>query len=240
MTEGPRLSRPAGGRRGCSSCCRSRGPPGARPRARPGTRGTGYARTPGVRWTDGRTKRQYGAFGLIGTTFRELERKTLIFFERAVPISPINAWYGRALANRRRRAVDGRAGQVAARLDEQRRVPALPADRALAAREGSDRPKRCELAHALQWERGYKWLTLARLLGQRGRLHAHLLAGRRAVLALARGLVDVARLHLRAPFGSPRNCCWGPRNILDRDLRSQNIPWAPTTVPGGSNRDAVL
>ena len=42
MTEGPRLSRPAGGRRGCSSCCRSRGPPGARPRARLSRRGTGF------------------------------------------------------------------------------------------------------------------------------------------------------------------------------------------------------
>jgi hypothetical protein len=34
----------------------------------------------------------YDAFGLIGVTFRELDRKTLIFFERAIPISP-NAWY---------------------------------------------------------------------------------------------------------------------------------------------------
>ena len=33
----------------------------------------------------------YDAFGFIGTTFRELDWKTLIFFERAVPISP-NAW----------------------------------------------------------------------------------------------------------------------------------------------------
>ena len=31
---------------------------------------------------------RYDAFGLIGTTFRELEWKTRIFFERAVPISP--------------------------------------------------------------------------------------------------------------------------------------------------------
>jgi hypothetical protein len=31
------------------------------------------------------------AFGLIGTTFRALDWKTLIFFERAVPMSP-NAW----------------------------------------------------------------------------------------------------------------------------------------------------
>ena len=30
----------------------------------------------------------YDAFGLIGTTFRELGWKTLIFFERLVPISP--------------------------------------------------------------------------------------------------------------------------------------------------------
>jgi hypothetical protein len=35
--------------------------------------------------------RGYDAFGLIGTIFRELGLKTLIFFERAVPISP-NAW----------------------------------------------------------------------------------------------------------------------------------------------------
>ena len=41
------------------------------------------------------------AFGLIGTTFRELVWKTLIFFERAVPISP-NAWYdSRACAFKR-------------------------------------------------------------------------------------------------------------------------------------------
>ena len=30
----------------------------------------------------------YHAFGLIGTTFRELDWKTLIVFERAVSISP--------------------------------------------------------------------------------------------------------------------------------------------------------
>jgi hypothetical protein len=30
----------------------------------------------------------YDAFGLIGTTFRELDWKTLIFFERAAPIRP--------------------------------------------------------------------------------------------------------------------------------------------------------
>ena len=34
----------------------------------------------------------YNAFGLIATTFRELDWQTLIFFDRAVPISP-NAWY---------------------------------------------------------------------------------------------------------------------------------------------------
>jgi hypothetical protein len=34
------------------------------------------------------------AFGLIGTTFRELDWETLIFFERAVPIGP-DAWYKR-------------------------------------------------------------------------------------------------------------------------------------------------
>jgi hypothetical protein len=34
----------------------------------------------------------YDVFGLIGATFRELDWETLIFFERAVPISP-NAWY---------------------------------------------------------------------------------------------------------------------------------------------------
>jgi hypothetical protein len=33
----------------------------------------------------------YDAFGLIGATFKELDWKTLIFFERAVPINP-NAW----------------------------------------------------------------------------------------------------------------------------------------------------
>ena len=38
----------------------------------------------GSKCTDG----GYDAFGLIGTTFRELEWKTQIFFERAVPISP--------------------------------------------------------------------------------------------------------------------------------------------------------
>ena len=32
------------------------------------------------------------ALGRIGTTFRELEWKTLIFFEGAVPIAP-NVWY---------------------------------------------------------------------------------------------------------------------------------------------------
>jgi hypothetical protein len=36
--------------------------------------------------------RIYDAFGLIGTTFRELDWKTLIFFEAAVPIS-LNDWY---------------------------------------------------------------------------------------------------------------------------------------------------
>jgi hypothetical protein len=34
----------------------------------------------------------YDAFGVIGITFRELEWKTLIFFEMAVPIIP-DAWY---------------------------------------------------------------------------------------------------------------------------------------------------
>jgi hypothetical protein len=33
----------------------------------------------------------YDAFGLIRTTFKELDWKKLIFFERAVQISP-NAW----------------------------------------------------------------------------------------------------------------------------------------------------
>ena len=33
----------------------------------------------------------YDAFELIGTTFRVLDWKTLVFFERAVPISP-NTW----------------------------------------------------------------------------------------------------------------------------------------------------
>ena len=31
---------------------------------------------------------RYDAFGVMGTTFRELDWKTLMFFERAVPISP--------------------------------------------------------------------------------------------------------------------------------------------------------
>jgi hypothetical protein len=35
---------------------------------------------------------RYVRCGVIGTTFRELGWKTLIFFERAVPITP-NAWY---------------------------------------------------------------------------------------------------------------------------------------------------
>jgi hypothetical protein len=34
----------------------------------------------------------YDVFGRIGTTFRELDWRALIFFERAVPTSP-NAWY---------------------------------------------------------------------------------------------------------------------------------------------------
>jgi hypothetical protein len=38
-----------------------------------------------------------GAFGLIETTFRELDWKTLVFFERAVAISP-NTWYVRTRA----------------------------------------------------------------------------------------------------------------------------------------------
>jgi hypothetical protein len=33
----------------------------------------------------------YDAFGLIGATFRQLDWKTLTFFERVAPISP-NAW----------------------------------------------------------------------------------------------------------------------------------------------------
>jgi hypothetical protein len=37
------------------------------------------------------TGRAYDALGLIGTTFTELDSKTLIVFERAVLISP-NAW----------------------------------------------------------------------------------------------------------------------------------------------------
>ena len=42
----------------------------------------------------------YDAFGLIGTTFRDLDWKTPIFFERAVPISP-NAWYASPSRGRR-------------------------------------------------------------------------------------------------------------------------------------------
>ena len=48
----------------------------------------------------------YDAFGLIGTNFTEFDWKTLIFFERAVPISS-NAWYNRL----QRRA--GRGGMTA-------------------------------------------------------------------------------------------------------------------------------
>ena len=36
----------------------------------------------------GESRCAYGAFELIGTNFTELDWKTLIFFERAVPISP--------------------------------------------------------------------------------------------------------------------------------------------------------
>ena len=39
-----------------------------------------------------RHDRTRDAFGRIGAAFRELDRKTLIFSERAVPISP-NAWW---------------------------------------------------------------------------------------------------------------------------------------------------
>ena len=43
-------------------------------------------------WPSKRVKAvTYDAFGLIGTTFRELDWQTLIFFERAIPISP-NTW----------------------------------------------------------------------------------------------------------------------------------------------------
>ena len=38
--------------------------------------------------TAGALSADYDAFGLIGTTFRELDWKTIIFFERAVPVSP--------------------------------------------------------------------------------------------------------------------------------------------------------
>jgi hypothetical protein len=44
------------------------------------------------------TAHGYYAFGLIGTAFRELEWKTLIFFERAIPISA-NAWLTGAALN---------------------------------------------------------------------------------------------------------------------------------------------
>jgi hypothetical protein len=42
----------------------------------------------------------YSAFGVIGTTFRKLNLKVQIFFERADPITP-NAWYGRATTDSR-------------------------------------------------------------------------------------------------------------------------------------------
>ena len=38
----------------------------------------------------------YDAFGVIGTTFRELDWKMLIFFERAAPITPNMWWSARA------------------------------------------------------------------------------------------------------------------------------------------------
>jgi hypothetical protein len=42
-----------------------------------------------ARWRRNRSAdSNYDAFGLIGTTFRELDWKTLIFFERVIPISP--------------------------------------------------------------------------------------------------------------------------------------------------------
>ena len=40
---------------------------------------------------DGSTSHGFDAFGLIRTTFRELDWKILFFFERTAPISP-NAW----------------------------------------------------------------------------------------------------------------------------------------------------
>jgi hypothetical protein len=48
----------------------------------------------------------YDAFGLIGATFRKLDWKARIFFERAAPISP-NAWHddGRTAQMSRKAAV---------------------------------------------------------------------------------------------------------------------------------------
>jgi hypothetical protein len=53
----------------------------------------------------------YDAFGVIGTTFRELDWKTLIFFERAVPITP-NTCYARHVAVRALHAGAGKGGHM--------------------------------------------------------------------------------------------------------------------------------
>jgi hypothetical protein len=53
----------------------------------------------------------YDVFGLIGTTFRELDYKTLIFFERAVPISP-NASYLPGVRERGGGELDDRVGHL--------------------------------------------------------------------------------------------------------------------------------
>ena len=72
----------------------------------------------------------HDAFGLIGTTFKELGWKTLIFFERAVPISP-NALYPDAWV-----AVDAVGNGGAARVQPHELA-------ALRARKASGWPKRC-------------------------------------------------------------------------------------------------
>ena len=70
--------------------------------------------------------RRYDAFGLIGTTFRELDWKTLIFFERAGPISPnapqvdkkefTNWWKTKDMSAELARQRKQKAAEVVARL----------------------------------------------------------------------------------------------------------------------------
>jgi hypothetical protein len=69
------------------------------------------------------------AFGLIGATFKQLDLKTLIFFKRAVPISP-NAWYHVVGTIRYNAAYSARC-QAEARAGAARQV--LQLDRAYSA-----------------------------------------------------------------------------------------------------------